>query len=389
MKKKEKMFIDYIDMDLFMCSITNFEVMEVINIDTVKYSISWYDTQCKTSNHCNYDYEKPIYYYWLDIFDYSKYPEAPLFIDTFKAFWNECFYPFNNSNNLQISSIIDNYKKYVSIHPYYLSYFHPLYEIIQLVQNNAEHNLIVNRVNDIHTISETFTEQYHQMKEYIYYALIYTNNLGKIVSPRVSSNMYDFLLSNQKKENIFWKLFYKEHLSFYDNNIPTETYMSDNNNIELFSNYAIGNYERQYEEIIANHSYDHEFAYDLNQLITNGLVLCKCPNCNRYFIKKYNSSATFCTYTFKNTKATCQEYTARKKYHNKLKDNPIQAEFYRVRNRMYMKVKRGSIDSNEAKLELLRELRDEYLLKYDACKNSTEERSVIQEFVTRMEQLYL
>ena len=380
-----KYFIDYLNNDFFKYCCLSDQIEAEFTQNTINYIVTGNLHEKYFS--CYYAEPQNTYYYWMDLFDYTKYPEMPKFIDIFDDFMNNCFAPFlscQNINENMILSIIDKYRYYVSIHPYFLSYFKLLQGIMQSYWNNSEQSTIKSKTQEIYSISKEFKKNYFLMKDYIYYVLIFHTSNGLCVSPQISKLMYDYYLEQSGNINIFKKSFFSHTVGFAKETLLLEDFMKDEDRIQEFSDFGISFNTNPFMD----YSYGYTFAYQLNQLIASDMVLVQCPNCKRLFLKKYSSTTTYCNNIYRNTKATCQESASRKNYQKRLKDNPIQAEYYRVKSRMYMQVKRGRIDIQQARLDELRELRDLYLAQYSVCNLPQETDSLIQQFKNSINQLY-
>jgi hypothetical protein len=382
--KKRKYFTDYIDINFFKSNISGFESKYSFNGDSEKYYVSFYKNY-KPFIKIEYDMTKPPHYYWLSFFDYNKYPEDIPFKSKFDSFYSDCFEKLISikGDDSEIESLIKNYKDYVSFHPYFLSYFEFFYEIIHsklITSINCDTpTILCNVKSNIESIKNT----YDRMKEFIYWSLIFYNETGKKISPKLSVRMLEFYLNETGRENIFIKYLFKNTTGFLQSDLCSN--QADFMSSCIDDCYNLDNICNLY--IDGDVSYDHEFAENLNNLINNDSILSKCPNCGRYFIKRYTSSTTYCTNIFKNTKTNCQEYSSRVKYQNKLYSNPIQAEYYLVRKRKSIKVKRGSLSESEAKLDELCGLRNKYLHLYNNCLDPDKD-IIVSAFKEEIKALY-
>lgn len=381
---RNKYFVEYIDIDLFKCNIYDFNYTYTFIDNKEKYSVYFFKDEQPIK--IEYDITKPPHYYWLSFFDYNKYSDDINFNTKLESFYSDCFDKLSliNVSGLELEKLIHNFKEYVAFHPYFLSYFKILYDLIHNRLTNSNNFDINSILSDVKKNIENIRNTYDLMKDFIYWSLIFYNAKGKSISPKLSLRMYELYLTESGKNNIFIKYLYKNRSGFVQSNLSSnpEDFMLE---CLLDDTYDVDNISAW--EMDGDITFDQEFAYNLNFLINNDYILSKCPNCGRYFIKKYTATTTYCSNLFRNTKANCQEYSARIKYQSKLKDNPIQAEFYLVRNRMYIKVKRGSISKNEAKLEDLRKLRDKYLDLYKNCLEKDNEK-IITDFKEAIILLY-
>jgi len=114
---------------------------------------------------------------------------------------------------------------------------------------------------------------------------------------------------------------------------------------------------------------DELFLTGIQYLIHAELIPKKCQLCGRYFLNKYSYVANYCNVPYKDTKDTCQEYVAKLKYKSKVSKNQINAEYSTIYNRLYSRIRRGTMDKSEAKFDELKALRDEYSVKYEMASD--------------------
>jgi len=405
----KKNFIDIINIELFKSDISGFETYYESSDETERYIIKWYDSNNKKYVSINYCDRMPVYYFWLSFFGYNKYPDEEIMQNKLNDFYMDCF-DIEDIENLLIENVIEvnskvetllvkkieRYIQYALYHPYYLTYFTYLFDLVHNMFSLSEIDDIQKEVQRMKELSlnakeiiEQFKGSYILMKDYIYWTLIFNLEKGKAISPIVGSKRHKHFLNITGKVDIFDKYLYLFDFSEAQGSefleiISEEKYFEINeenfDSIDEIVNYEIWG-------CIGDTSYANEFSYNLNELIEDEFILSKCPNCKRYFLKKYFSNTKYCSYEYGKSKSNCQAYAARVKYQNKLKKNPIQAEYYLVRNRMYIRAKRGSISEQSAKLEELKEIRDKYLSIYKDV-SSEEQKRLLSSFKKDLELLY-
>lgn len=369
--KKKKYFVDFIDIDFFKGNIFNFEYSYSFSDNKENYSVSFIKNNIPFID-LEYSASKPPHYYWLSFFDYNRYPKEILFKAKLETFYEDCFAILAAKDKFSsIEIIIERYKEYINFHPYFLSYFELFYELLHLHLSNKYDFDYEPLISKAKTNLDNITTTYAMMKDFIYWSLIFHNEIGEVISPKKSVRMLEFYLNETNKDNIFLKYLFKNTIGFLQSDLCSTQADFMKSCLEDLSVSVSW-------EINGDISYDHEFSDTLNYIIDNDQILSKCPNCERYFLKKYTSTATYCTNLFLDTKANCQEYAARTKYQSKLYSNPIQAEYYLVRKRKAIKVKRGSLSESEAKLDDLYLLRDKYLELYNSCLEQEREEITAQ-----------
>ena len=122
-------------------------------------------------------------------------------------------------------------------------------------------------------------------------------------------------------------------------------------------------------------------------LIHKEQTLRKCKNCDRFFVARYSSLAEYCTRKVAGTNSTCQEYASKKIYKKKQAENPLYQVFTTYYNRIYGRIRRGSLDKDTTLLDDIKLLHQEFSSKYDKTSDENEKEKLIQEFTSGAEQL--
>lgn len=125
----------------------------------------------------------------------------------------------------------------------------------------------------------------------------------------------------------------------------------------------------------------------VQNLIHDEMSLRKCKNCDRYFIVRYSSLAEYCLRKVEGTNATCQEYASKKTYKKKQAENPLYQVFTTYYNRIYGRIRRGSLDKDTTLLDDIKLLHQEFSAKYDEILDETDKKNLIQEFTSLAENL--
>lgn len=125
----------------------------------------------------------------------------------------------------------------------------------------------------------------------------------------------------------------------------------------------------------------------VQNLIHDEMSLRKCKNCDRYFIVRYSSLAEYCLRKVEGTNATCQEYASKKTYKKKQAANPLYQVFTTYYNRIYGRIRRGTLDKDSTLLDDIKILHQEFASKYDELTNENEKEKLIQEFTSSAENL--
>ncbi|EHO82715.1 hypothetical protein HMPREF0380_01572 [Eubacterium infirmum F0142] len=125
----------------------------------------------------------------------------------------------------------------------------------------------------------------------------------------------------------------------------------------------------------------------VQNLIHDEMSLRKCKNCDRYFIVRYSSLAEYCLRKVEGTNATCQEYASKKTYKKKQAANPLYQVFTTYYNRIYGRIRRGTLDKDSTLLDDIKILHQEFATNYDELADKNEKEKLIQEFTSSAENL--
>ncbi len=124
----------------------------------------------------------------------------------------------------------------------------------------------------------------------------------------------------------------------------------------------------------------------INYLLESDSVLRFCKLCGKAFRAKYTTSQEYCTRLYSDTKAPCNEYASRKSYKEKLFKHPVHQEYTKAYNKVYGRIRRGKLPQDTPLLAQLKELRDEYLDKYESTHRKERER-VWKEYIRKNKEL--
>ena len=125
----------------------------------------------------------------------------------------------------------------------------------------------------------------------------------------------------------------------------------------------------------------------VQSLIHEEMSLRKCKNCNRYFIARYSSLAEYCLIKVEGTNATCQEYASKKTYKKKQSENPLYQVFTTYYNRIYGRIRRGTLDKDSTLLDDIKVLHQEFASKYDSAKDKDSKEKIINLFILEADEL--
>lgn len=128
-------------------------------------------------------------------------------------------------------------------------------------------------------------------------------------------------------------LIYHKDIYYTDNGL-----VRSNSDIELFkSRYKIVKYDEKYSVVTCYQALTvpeliyHEFFF----MAKNNLLIKKCCNCGLYFLPTYRSDTEYCDRIIEGSDKTCKEIGPMKAYQEKVKSDPILAEYNRVYQSRY------------------------------------------------------
>ena len=125
----------------------------------------------------------------------------------------------------------------------------------------------------------------------------------------------------------------------------------------------------------------------VQSLIHEEMNLRKCKNCNRYFLTRYSSLAEYCLRKVEGTNATCQEYASKKTYKKKQAENSLYQVFTTYYNRIYGRIRRGTLDKDSTLLDDIKVLHQEFASKYDSAKDKDSKEKIINLFILEANKL--
>lgn len=99
------------------------------------------------------------------------------------------------------------------------------------------------------------------------------------------------------------------------------------------------------------------------------------------------SFAEYCLRKVKGTNATCQEYASKKSYKKKQTANPLYQVFTTYYNRIYGRIRRGTLDKDSTLLDDIKVLHQEFASKYDSAKNKDSKEEILNLFISEADKL--
>lgn len=89
---------------------------------------------------------------------------------------------------------------------------------------------------------------------------------------------------------------------------------------------------------------------ELSKMIEANIKIKRCKNCKKYFIQKNNYNTDYCERIYNSKGQTCKDIGASLKYKSKMNNNPILKEYERAYKRMYARVSKHKMTSDDFRL---------------------------------------
>lgn len=109
-------------------------------------------------------------------------------------------------------------------------------------------------------------------------------------------------------------------------------------------------------------------------LFDRNINICKCENCNKYFIPNSRSDEKYCNNIFKNN-MTCKEYAPKNKYRKSINNDKIKKAHYNLSQNFRMKITRSK---TLQKKEEVSKLFEKYKSEYEKQKYNYDNKSITE-----------
>lgn len=293
---------------------------------------------------------------------------------------------FNITNTKEfLTSYLESYNKIADVYPIIHITFSKVWAILRYLA--CKHNLYDGKYKvDFDTAVTAYTELYND----IYYILknreqmkqelldIFNMFAEHKVKLPTSEIALIYQAYNQHKNN---ELIFSE-LNPYIRNDKNNTMDSWEDIIKTLPNQLNAPLEFPICDSLT------KFTMQMIQLlIHNEQSIRKCKNCNRYFVVKYSSLAEYCSRKVDGTNSTCQEYASKKTYKKKQAENPLYQVFTTYYNRIYGRIRRGTLDKDSTLLDDIKLLHQEFASEYDSAKNKDSKEETINLFILEADKL--
>ncbi len=140
-----------------------------------------------------------------------------------------------------------------------------------------------------------------------------------------------------------------------------------------------------YEKLVTDDTtFEKTFIAFVNYLANTERTIVRCISCKRHYITTLKSSSNLCRLPNSLTQSNCQEQGATMRYKASQNENIITKTYTTYYNRLYARVKRGTLSAESAPFDEMRRLRDSYL---DLYKQAIDKEALLREFIEKLELL--
>lgn len=367
------------------CGSTSVSFVEEYDMEFYKFTImAGGETLCFESA------PKPVGEYWVQLFDSRRTGDINQTVLAFDAFRYEMHVGqrdrliqiSSKEMKLEIQRSIASYKELVTIHPAFLALYKPVHAYIHaliqiLEQDRSQANvfeLFEYAQDKLMAEMQSFIDRYKAYDRYIFDCLVAPYQNCKTFSTGFIVAAYE---KWQMENNI------QKHISIFDEakdrdwDVVIGYFQAEERTAEYFESDKTIYFDDNLQKL---------FVKGVRHFMDNNLILRICPVCQRYFVTKSALQIKYCTREFRDGK-TCQEIGIRNAYTAKKAADPIHSSYLSEYNKRYARVRRKSISLEDAKIEELRALRDEYQRKYHAFESEEIQAEILEEFCAAMKKL--
>lgn len=339
---------------------------------------------------CFESVRKPVGEYWVQLFDSRRtgdINQTVMALDTFRYEMHvgqrdKLTRLSSKDIKLEIQKCIARYKELVISHPAFLVIYKPvhayIHALIQVAEQDRSHTNVFELFEDaqdkLMAEIQSFIDRYKAYDRYIFDCLVAPYQNNKTFSTGFVVAAYE---KWQMENNI------KKHISIFEDakgrnwDAVIGYFQVEENTAGLLEQDETIHFDDNLQEL---------FVKGVRHFMDNNLIFRICPVCQRYFVTKSVLHIKYCTREFRDGK-TCQEIGIRNAYLAKKAADPIHSAYLCEYNKRYARVRRKSISAEDAKIEELRALRDEYQRKYNAFEGEKIQAEILEEFYTAMKRL--
>jgi hypothetical protein len=121
-------------------------------------------------------------------------------------------------------------------------------------------------------------------------------------------------------------------------------------------------------------------------MIEKNRSIRKCKLCGGYFLTYTGSDRDYCSRIYRNSSKTCSEYVFHRGYKKRLAAHPIHAEYIKSYNRLYGRVRRGTVLKESPLFEQLKQLHEDYYERYENAEEK-DRKEIIQKYIRENKKL--
>lgn len=214
------------------------------------------------------------------------------------------------------------------------------------------------------------------------YYLLWLNEIKKI-STNYPDTMVASYVSNEDNRKRIHSDFY---LSTQKNQLPVKEGHKIKQSYEKLTNkntLFVSLDDLAYEKLVTDDTtFKKTFIALIDYLANTSRTIVRCASCKRHYITTIKSSSNLCRLPNPFTQSNCQEQNATMRYKASQNENIITKTYTTYYNRLYARVKRGTLPAELAPFDEMRTLRDSYS---DLYKKSIDKDKIISKFIEELE----
>jgi hypothetical protein len=276
-----------------------------------------------------------------------------------------------------LTKYLSEYQMLIEYHPFFLMYYGTIHNVINaLLKNDESTEFQIDTLLDLLT---KLLNKYKELFNYVKNVLVEPFQHGLEHGTGICVARYERLLTKNMQYSPLFPKFQADNTN-WDNELGDmviETIFSKLDDIDSNISFKCKN----------DFDFSLEFSRGIEYFINNDYIFKQCPNCRGYFKTKRTLLVSYCNRIYRNN-LTCQEISSKLKYKEKMNTHPIHVEYTKMYNRIYSRIRRNTILKENANLDKLKSLHENYYAEYEKSSLDSKEK-ILQEFIDAMNNLYI
>lgn len=328
-----------------------------------------------------YSKEQELYSTWTSFFDSQRnsYSLNLLFgkIQEFCQSTVKLIAIATENKDCYLKNYISQFKKLTNYHPFFLMYYSSVYSVVNSILNDTDN--VSNEVDNLCQKLNILLETYKKLFIYVINVLVEPFQFGLESGTGLAVIRYErMLIANNQSSPLF--LNSPSPRSDWEHELSQMV-------IETFS---LDLYKKDFSATFVcsdDFDYSQQFSRGIQHYIDNDFMLRQCPLCKGYFKTRRTLMISYCN-KIHHDNLTCQEIAAKNNYKKKMTSHPIHSAYTRMYNKIYARIRRNTLQKENAKLDELKRLHEQYYVEYENSPHSLKD-EILEEFIDEMNNLYL